>query len=129
MALRARVRTSGSRVATVAITALLTLLAVLPARLLLEPTGAFERRDRDPVRTREAMQMEQTLGLPEAVVFNVPHAFEVMFYSRYVAYDRLPRPDEIEKLHARGVPIFIYQSAGETVDVPVEWRAAVIRGR
>jgi hypothetical protein len=60
---------------------LLILLAVLPARLLLEPTGAFERRDRNPVTSREAMELEQALGLPDAVVFNVPHAFEMMFYS------------------------------------------------
>ena len=73
--------------------------------------------------------MERTLGLPDAVVFNVPHAFEMMFYSRYAAYGRLPRPGEIEKLHERGIPIFIYQPAGQTVDVPVEWRASVIRGR
>ena len=79
--------------------------------------------------SREAMELERTLGLPDAVVFNVPHAFEMMFYSRYAAYGRLPRPEEIEKLHERGIPIFIYQPAGQAVDVPVEWRASVIRGR
>jgi 4-amino-4-deoxy-L-arabinose transferase-like glycosyltransferase len=129
MALRDRFRAAGSRAASIAVTSLLILLAVLPARLLLEPTGAFERRDRRPATSREAMELNQTLALPDAVVFNVPHAFEVMFYSRYAAYDRLPRPGEIEKLHERGIPIFIYQPAGKTVDVPVEWRASLIRGR
>jgi hypothetical protein len=113
----------------VAITALLILLAVLPARLLLEPTGSFERRDRHPATSREAMELDQVLGLPDAAIFNVPHPFEVMFYSRYAAYGRLPQPGEIEALHARGIPIFIYQPAGQTVAVPAEWRASVIRGR
>ncbi|HVQ42545.1 MAG TPA: glycosyltransferase family 39 protein [Vicinamibacterales bacterium] len=129
MALRDRVRASGSRVTSLAGAALLVLLAALPARLLLEPTGSFERRDRHPVASREAMELERTLGLDDAVVFNVPHAFEMMFYTRYAAYGRLPLPAEIEKLHERGIPIFIYQPAGQTVDVPVEWRATVIRGR
>ena len=129
IAWRDRFRTSGSRVASVAVTALLIVLAILPARLLLEPTGAFERRDRHPATSREAMELDQALGLPDAVVFNVPHAFEVMFYSRYTAYDRLPRPGEIEKLHERGIPIFVYQPAGQTIAVPAEWRASVIRGR
>ncbi len=129
MALRDRFRASTSRVTSVAVAALLILLAVLPARMLLEPTGAFERRDRHPARSSEAMELERTLGIPDAVVFNVPHAFEMMFYSRYAAYGRLPRQEEIEKLHERGIPIFIYQPAGQTVDVPVEWRASVIQGR
>jgi len=129
IALRDRLRISRGRAMPVAITALLILLAVLPARLLLEPTGSFERRDRHPATSREAMELDQVLGLPDAAIFNVPHPFEVMFYSRYAAYGRLPQPGEIEALHARGIPIFIYQPAGQTVAVPAEWRASVIRGR
>ena len=107
----------------------LALVAILPARYLLERTGAFERRDRHAPATRQLMELDQTLGLTTAVIFNVPRPFELMFYSRYVAYDRMPRPEDVAKLRARAIPIVIYQPFGTTVTPPADWNARVLEGR
>jgi hypothetical protein len=92
-----------------ALAALLVLLACLPARYLLEPAGALERRDRFPAMTRQFMALDRLIGAPIAVIYGVPHPFELMFYSRHLAFERPPRADEIETLRRQRVPVFVYQ--------------------
>jgi 4-amino-4-deoxy-L-arabinose transferase-like glycosyltransferase len=108
---------------------LLALLALLPARQLLEVTGPLEIRDRFPTWTREMMALRERLGVEDAVIFNMPRAIEVMFYSPYIAYTRMPADDEVRMLRTRGIPIVIYEPAGTTVAVPAAWGALVLRGR
>jgi len=103
---------------------LLGLLAILPARLLLEKQGPFERRDRWPASTKQMMTLESELGVPEAVIFNMPQALEAMFYSRYAAYRRMPSLAEVAELHRRSIPIVIFVPAGTApVRVPDDWHA------
>jgi Dolichyl-phosphate-mannose-protein mannosyltransferase len=106
---------------------LLGLLALLPARALLEVQGSFERRDRWPPSSRQFMSLERE-GLPlDAVIFNVPRALEAMFYSPYTAYRRLPWPTEVEELQRRGAQIVIYVPAGSQAPVvPENWRARLL---
>ena len=119
---------AGRRWHALAVT-LLVLLLALPARLLLEPTGPLERRDRTPPSTRQWITLDDTLGVPHAVLFNVPRPFEVMFYSGYEAYERMPSLDDVAALQRRGVPLFIYEAPGGTVTPPIEWQANILRGR
>ncbi len=107
----------------------MTLLVALPARYLLEPTGAFERRDRHQTFTRQIMDLDAKFNATQAVVFNVPRPFEFMFYSRYQAYDRMPTPADIDTLRARGLAVVIYQPAGTRVTPPADWGAIVIDGK
>jgi 4-amino-4-deoxy-L-arabinose transferase-like glycosyltransferase len=108
---------------------LLGLLALLPARYLLEPTGPLERRDRTQALTRQFMTLDNSLGVPQAVIFNVSRPYELMFYSRYDAYGRMPNPDEVAELQRRGIPIYVYQPAGTIVTPPTEWQARILEGR
>ena len=108
---------------------LLALLALLPARQLLEPTGPLEIRDRFPSWTREMMGLRERLGVEDAVIFNMPRAIEVMFYSPYVAYTRMPVDDEVRMLKSRGIPVVVFEPSGTSVQVPADWGAIVLRGR
>ena len=105
---------------------LLVLLAALPARNLLEPTGPFERRERAAAASRQFMRLDSELGPGAAVLFNVPKQFEAMFYSRFAAYDRMPLESDVAHLHKQGVRIVVYQPDGQTVQVPGHWRAQVL---
>jgi 4-amino-4-deoxy-L-arabinose transferase-like glycosyltransferase len=109
VAWRDRVPSMTRRPARWALAALLVLLACLPARYLLEPAGALERRDRFPAMTRQFMALDRLIGAPIAVIYGVPHPFELMFYSRHLAFERPPRADEIETLRRQRVPVFVYQ--------------------
>ena len=92
--------------------AMLVLLALLPARNLLEPTGSFERRDRDPAAFRELRTLESRLRLRDAVIFNMPMPIEAMFYSPYTAYRRLPSDGEVRALAEQGRTVVIYEPGG-----------------
>ena len=60
--LRRSLRQLDRRRHRVAAMVLLVLLVALPVRYLLEPTGSFERRDRDPASSRELRSLSQRLG-------------------------------------------------------------------
>ena len=126
---RDRVKLSRSTAAGAAMWILLALLLALPARLLLEPTGPFERRDRATAAARHFRQLHHELGPGEAVVFNVPRHFELTFYSGYAAYDRLPFESEVDLLQRRNVRIVVYQTERNPVAVPEHWRATIVRER
>lgn len=106
---------------------LLVFLAALPARYLLEPSSVFEKRDRHPLETRELEQLSARLQLPDAVIFNIPTPIEAMFYSPYIAYGHFPTAEDVDRVHAAGLPVVIYEPAGTTVDVPPNWNAIVLR--
>ena len=101
--------------------ALLVLLVALPARHLLEPTGSFERRERDPAASRELRTLSHRLGLADAVIFNMPAPIEAMFYSPYTAYDRIPTADEVYAIRAGGRSVVIYEPRGAPVEIPSDW--------
>ena len=125
--LRRSLRQLDRRRHRVAAMALLVLLVALPVRYLLEPTGSFERRDRDPASSRELRLLSQRLGLSDAVIFNMPTPIEAMFYSPYTAYERMPTAEEVRSIRARGIPVVVYEPHGESADVPSDW--SVIRLR
>ena len=87
--------------------AMLFLLAVLPARHLLEPTGPLEQRERNPKKFRDLRRLTQRIGAENAVVFNVPANIEAMFYTPYVAYPYLPSADQARTLQQRGYKTFV----------------------
>ena len=111
-----------------AVTVLLALLAVLPARYLLEPTGSFERRDRNPTTAQELRTLEARLQLPDAVIFNMPMPIEAMFYSPYTAYSQMPTADQVRAVRAGGRPVVIYQPTGAHVEVPRDWQVVLLTG-
>ena len=125
--LRSRLQQLGRRRNRVAAMALLVLLVALPVRCLLEPTGSFERRERDPGASRELRMLSQRLGLSDAVIFNIPTPIEAMFYSPYTAYARMPTAEEVQSIRAKGMPVVVYEPRGESVDVPPDWPVIRLR--
>jgi 4-amino-4-deoxy-L-arabinose transferase-like glycosyltransferase len=124
--LRDRLRQSTAATRRLALAALLVLLALLPGRYLLEPSGPFERRDRWPAQTRRFAGLHARLGRDDAVLFNVPDEIQAMFYSPYTAYSRMPTTSEVAALRARRVDVVIYAIGGQPVRVPSGWDVIVL---
>lgn len=90
------------------LTLLLFLLAVLPARYLLEPTGPLEARERHPQWVRELRQLTGLIGAQPAIVFNVRRSIEGMFYTPYVLYQHLPSEEQARMLQERGYRVYLF---------------------
>ena len=89
---------------------ILSLLAVLPARYLLEPTGPLEQRERNPKWVRDLRRLNSRLA-ENAVVFNVEKNIDAMFYTPFVVYPHLPSAAQARTLQQRGYEVYVF-SAG-----------------
>jgi hypothetical protein len=87
----------------------LVVLAVLPARHLLNPSGPLEAKD-DAQWAGDLRDLNTMIGPGKAVVFNVPAPIEAMFYTPYVAYPFEASPDQVEMLVARGYRVYRYEA-------------------
>ena len=85
----------------------LLLLAVLPARHLLEPTGPLEKRERNPKWARDLRGLNGQIA-ENAVVFNVEKSIEAMFYTPYVVYSHLPSAAQARELHQHGFKVYVF---------------------
>jgi 4-amino-4-deoxy-L-arabinose transferase-like glycosyltransferase len=101
-----------------ALTLLLVLLAVLPARHLLEPTGPLEARQ-EPQWARDLRRLPTVIGAEPAVVFNVYRSIEAMFYTPYVVYPHLPSADQARALQERGHRVYVFDPGSAALpDLP-----------
>jgi len=104
-------RTAMSGARKIAVAMLMTAMVVLPARQLLEPTGPLEQRERNPEWTRDLRSLNTQIGVENAVIFNVRHTVEAMFYTPYIAYEFNPSPIQIHQLQDRGFQVYIYDES------------------
>ena len=95
------------------------LLAVLPARQLLEPTGPLEQRDRNPKWARDLRRLTARIGPENAVLFNVQRNIEAMFYTPYVVYPHLPSAAQARSLQQRGFKTYVFSDGSAPLsDLP-----------
>ncbi len=87
---------------------ILVLLAALPARHLLGPTGPLEQRDRNPQSVRVLRQLTSRIDGENAVVFNVEPNIEAMFYTPFIVYPHFPSAAEARTLQQRGYEVYVF---------------------
>ena len=75
--------------------------------------GPSGRRDRFPEEVERAKRIQLQLQLPDAVLFNVPSALEVMFYHRTQPTSACRRTRKSKPRRA-GLPVVIYQGVHPT---------------
>jgi len=108
LGLRERQAAAVTRGRRAVLTACLFVLALLPARYLLGPTGPLEHRDRNPEWVRQLRALNQQIGSRRAVIFNVPAHIEAMFYTPYVAYDFPVTAAHADDLRRRGYDVYVF---------------------
>jgi 4-amino-4-deoxy-L-arabinose transferase-like glycosyltransferase len=104
---RFKARTDTSR--TLLLGFALVVLAFLPARHLLNPSGPLESKG-DPRWASDLRDLNATIGPGSAVLFNVQTPIEAMFYTPYVAYDFEATATQIAMLSARGYRVYRYEA-------------------
>ena len=89
---------------------MLFLLAVLPARYLLEPTGPLEAA-RAAIRQwardlRELTGTHWSRNTPSSSMSR--EASKAMFYTPYVVYPHLPSDEQARMLQERGYRVYVF---------------------
>ena len=98
--------------------ALLILLIALPIRYSIERIKPFQNIDRNPGWARELRTMNSVIGDSHAVVFNMEHYIEAMFYTNCIAYPYTPTKEQVRHSLDMGYKVFIV----DNVSLPQEIR-------
>jgi 4-amino-4-deoxy-L-arabinose transferase len=94
----------------------LALLLLLPLVATVERVKPWPDYERSPAWAREIRDLPARLGPGRAVVFNLDHPLEAMFYTPYVAYRKPPAPDGVRLLRAAGWRVVVLDRG----DLPAE---------
>ncbi|HKZ40841.1 MAG TPA: hypothetical protein VJ044_07745, partial [Candidatus Hodarchaeales archaeon] len=89
----------------------LALFILLPVRYSIERVKPFENKDRNPAWAQELRKIGSRIGAERAVVFNVEHNIEAMFYAKISAYPFIPDQKQIDQAVGRGFKVFIYDDS------------------
>ena len=91
-------------------TALLAIVGFLPGRYVLRPGGPFTIVDRHPQWIRDIEALRDRVAEPNAVLFNMPHPIEAMFYLPWPAYEQMPSDEQAQALGRRGYAVLVYDA-------------------
>ncbi len=86
----------------------LFLLLALPVLPLIHRVRPEEERPERDAYTAQLKALPQRLGPAPAALFNDPAFIETMFFTPYLAFDRLPTPDDIARAHAAGFRVVLF---------------------
>jgi len=84
----------------------LVLLMALPVRYSIDRLKFFQYQERKPAWVTEIKQLKNKLPV-KSVIFNHAWPIEVMFYTDYIAYKRLPSREEIGLVRQKGFAVVV----------------------
>ncbi|MDR3667183.1 MAG: glycosyltransferase family 39 protein [Ignavibacteriaceae bacterium] len=96
----------------------LILLIALPVRTLIERIKPFTKTDRSELWAVRLRELNLQIPQSNAVVFNVQHNIEAMFYCNFTAYPFIPSNDQILQSILKGYSVYIIDSPS----IPAEIR-------
>jgi hypothetical protein len=95
----------------------LLLLILLPVRTSVERLKPFTKNDRNEDWAIRLRQLNLQIPQSNAVVFNVEHNIEAMFYCNFTAYPFIPSKEQIKQAADKGYSIYIFESPSLTSDI------------
>ena len=81
------------------------LLIALPVRYSIERLKPFQKINRTPQWVQNLKQLKRTTD--KKVLFNVKTPIEIMFYTDFIAYEKIPSITTINNLSKKGYNIYI----------------------
>ena len=100
--------------------AVLALLLLLPLLATVERVKPWPDYERSPAWAREIKGLPARLGPGRAVLFNLEHPLEAMFYTSYVAYRKPPTAEQVRFLRAAGWRVVAFDRGDLPADVRKE---------
>jgi 4-amino-4-deoxy-L-arabinose transferase-like glycosyltransferase len=108
--------------------AFLALLLLLPVRYSIERIKPFHTADRNPPWARQLRELNSLPHGSNAVVFNVDHNIEAMFYADVTAYPFIPSREQIRQAVRQGYAAYILDGPALPADIRTDTDISVIPG-
>jgi 4-amino-4-deoxy-L-arabinose transferase-like glycosyltransferase len=86
------------------------IILLLSIRYSMERVKPFQNVDPLAIEKNQILEYKNQISNPKTVIFNAKNFIEVMFYTDFVAYEKLPSPTEIENVKKQGYEIAIVKS-------------------
>jgi len=96
---------------------LLLLLIILPIRICIERVRPFRKTDRNETWAVRLRELNSQIPQSNAVVFNVQHNIEAMFYCNFTAYPFMPTKEQINLAVEKGYSVYILDSPAITSEI------------
>jgi hypothetical protein len=89
------------------------LILLLSIRYGIERVKPFQIQNIEKLRIekQQIMGYKNQISNPKTVIFNAKNCIEIMFYTDFVAYEKLPSPVEIETIQKEGYSIAVLKNA------------------
>jgi 4-amino-4-deoxy-L-arabinose transferase-like glycosyltransferase len=85
----------------------LVLLVLLPIRTAIERIRPFQQSNRNEQWAVSLRGLNKQIPQSNAVVFNLEHNIEAMFYSNFIAYPFIPSKEQIQIAVEKGYAVYI----------------------
>jgi len=95
----------------------LIFLILLPIRTLIIRNKIFDQSDRTQVWAARLRELNSQIPQSNAVVFNVEHNIEAMFYCNFTAYQFIPSNEQIQNVLSKGYSVYIFDGPSITSDI------------
>src|ERR1035437_750526 len=105
----------------------LVLLLLLPIRNAKDRIGPFGKSDRNYHWAARLRELNSQVPQSKAVVFNVEHYIEAMFYCNFTAYPFIPSKEQIQLAVERGCSVYIFDDPSITSEIRNNKNISVIK--
>jgi 4-amino-4-deoxy-L-arabinose transferase len=95
----------------------LILLIILPIRTSIERNKPFTKSDRNEAWAVRLRELNLQIPQSNAVVFNVEHNIEAMFYCNFTAYPFIPSKEQIQIAVEKGYSVYIFDGPSITAEI------------
>jgi hypothetical protein len=86
------------------------IILALSIRYSIERVKPFQNTEKLLTQKKQILDYKKQLTNPKTVVFNTKNFIEVMFYTDFVAYEKMPSLSEIESIKKQGYAIVVVKS-------------------
>jgi 4-amino-4-deoxy-L-arabinose transferase len=105
----------------------LLILIVLPIRTSIERVQPFKKTDRGEAWAVRLRELNSQIPQSNAVVFNVEHNIEAMFYCNFTAYPFMPSKEQIQIAVEKGYSVYIFDNPSITSEIRNNKNISVIK--
>lgn len=85
----------------------MAVILLLAFRFGLERVKPFQEQEEGYKLQSALMKLEDQVDKESSIIFNTPRHIECMFFTRHLAYEKIPSEEEVNRLLSNGEKLFV----------------------